>query len=36
MSVFKNHGEAIDWTMTDINGLSPAIIQHLRETCSVG
>jgi len=28
MSIFRKNREAIGWTMTDIKGLSPAIIQH--------
>ena len=28
MSILKRHREAIGWTMKDIKGLSPAIVQH--------
>jgi len=28
MSVLRKHKKAIGWTMTDIKGLSPVIIQH--------
>jgi len=28
MSVFRKHKEAISWTMTDIKGLRPAIVEH--------
>jgi len=28
MSVLKRHREAIGWTMKDIKGISPAIVQH--------
>ena len=28
MTIFKKHREAIGWTITDIKGLSPAIVQH--------
>ena len=28
MSILKRHREAIGWTMKDINGISPAIVQH--------
>ena len=34
MTILRKHREAIGWTMTDIKGLSPAIIQyriHLNE-----
>ena len=27
-TILKKHKEAIGWTMTDIKGLSPAIVQH--------
>ena len=28
MSVLRKHREAIGWTMNDIKGISPAIVQH--------
>ena len=28
MSILKRHREAIGWTMKDIKGISPAIVQH--------
>ena len=28
MKILRKHQEAIGWTMTDIKGLSPTIIQH--------
>jgi len=28
MSVLRKHREAIGWTITNIKGLSPAIVQH--------
>ena len=28
MSILKRHREAIGWTMQDIKGISPAIVQH--------
>ena len=28
MSILRENTEAIGWTMTDIKGLSPAIVQH--------
>ena len=28
MSILRKHKEATDWTMTDIKGLTPAILQH--------
>ena len=28
MKIFRNHQEAIGWTMTKIKGLSPTIVQH--------
>jgi len=28
MSDFRKHKESIGWTMTDIKGLSPVIVQH--------
>ena len=28
VTILRKHKEAIGWTMTDIKGLSPAIIQH--------
>jgi len=27
-SILRKHREAISWTMNDINGLSPAVVQH--------
>ena len=28
MSILERHREAIGWTMKDIKGISPAIVQH--------
>jgi len=28
MSILRRHKEAIRWTMNDIKGISPAIVQH--------
>ena len=28
MSILKRHREALGWTMKDIKGISPAIVQH--------
>jgi len=28
MKILRKHQEAIGWTMTDIKGLSPTIVQH--------
>jgi len=28
MSIIRKHKDAIGWTITDIKGLSPAIVQH--------
>ena len=29
MSVLRKHREAIKWTMNDIKGISPAVLQHI-------